>query len=269
MPSRRTAGNLADEQVMAANVDVAFLVAGLDGDFNLRRLERYLAVAWSSGVTPVVVLNKADVARDLEGRLVAVEAVAPGVPIVVLSALTGDHVARPRARTWGRAARRSSSARRASASRRSSTRCSARSARRRPRSATTTRAVATRRPTASCSRCPGGALLIDTPGIRSLEVAGADEGVETAFDDIAELAVPCRFSDCRHDGEPGCAVRAALADGTLDRGPPGEPPEARARARLRRAQGGPAGARGGGHVAGSRSTRPSHATWSTSTGEER
>jgi ribosome biogenesis GTPase len=90
--SRRTAGNLADEQVIAANVDMAFLVAGLDGDFNLRRLERYLAVAWSSGVTPVVVLNKADVARDLEDRLAAVTAVAPGVPVVVLSALTGDHL---------------------------------------------------------------------------------------------------------------------------------------------------------------------------------
>src|SRR6187402_1429455 len=89
--SRRTAGNLADEQVIAANVDIAFLVAGLDGDFNLRRLGRYLAVAWSSGVTPVIVLNKADIARDLDARLVAVGAVAPGVPVVVLSALTGDH----------------------------------------------------------------------------------------------------------------------------------------------------------------------------------
>ena len=91
--SRRSAGHLADEQVLAANVDVAFLVAGLDNDFNVRRLERYLAVAWSSGVRPIVVLNKADIAVDLEGRLLAVEAVAPAVPILVLSALTGDHVA--------------------------------------------------------------------------------------------------------------------------------------------------------------------------------
>ncbi len=91
--SRRTAGHLADEQVIAANVDVAFIVAGLDHDFNLRRLERYLAVAWSSSVTPVIVLNKADIADDLDGRLVAVGAIAPGVPVVVLSALTGDHLA--------------------------------------------------------------------------------------------------------------------------------------------------------------------------------
>ena len=78
--SRRTAGNLADEQVIAANVDIAFLVAGLDGDFNLRRLERYLAVAWSSGVTPVIVLNKADIARELDERLVAVAGDRPGRP---------------------------------------------------------------------------------------------------------------------------------------------------------------------------------------------
>jgi ribosome biogenesis GTPase len=91
--NRRTSGLLADEQVLAANVDVAFLVAGLDRDFNVRRLERYLAVAWSSGVEPVIVLNKADIADDLEGRLVAVQAIAPGVPVVVLSALTGDHLA--------------------------------------------------------------------------------------------------------------------------------------------------------------------------------
>ncbi len=93
--NRRTSGLLADEQVIAANVDVACIVAGLDGDFNLRRLERYLAVAWSSGVTPVVVLNKADIADDLEGRLVAVEAIAPGVPIVTVSALTGRSPRRP------------------------------------------------------------------------------------------------------------------------------------------------------------------------------
>src|SRR5690349_22435460 len=87
--SRRGAA-LDDEQVMAANIDVALLVAGLDNDFNLRRIERYLAVAWSSAVTPVVVLNKADLADDVDGRLVAVEAVAPGVATVAVSAWTGQ-----------------------------------------------------------------------------------------------------------------------------------------------------------------------------------
>ena len=88
---------------------------------------------------------------------------------------------------------------------------------------------------------PGGALLVDTPGIRALEVLGAEEGVETAFDDVADIAATCRFSDCRHNGEPGCAVRAALADGTLSPGAAGQPPEAGTRARPGRPRGRSAG----------------------------
>ncbi len=215
--NRRTAGRLIDEQVMAANVDVAFLVAGLDRDFNLRRLERYLAVAWSSGVAPIVVLNKVDIADDLEGRLVAVTSIAPGVPVVVLSALTGDHLADlgSHLRAGHTAVVLGSSgvgkstlvnallgeARQATAAVREDDS--------RGRHTTTHRELFV---------LPGGALLIDTPGIRSLEVAGADEGMAAAFDDIVELATRCRFNDCRHRDEPGCAVRDALADGSLDAG---------------------------------------------------
>jgi ribosome biogenesis GTPase len=212
--SRRTAGNLADEQVIASNVDIAFLVAGLDGDFNLRRLERYLAVAWSSGVTPVVVLNKADVARDLEERLLAVEGVAPGVPVVVLSALTGDHVAdvgpflgagRTAVVLGSSGVGKSTLVNALLGEARQAT-AAVRGDDSRGRHTTTHREL---------FALPGGALLIDTPGIRSLEVAGADEGVEAAFDDIIDLAATCRFSDCRHEGEPGCAIRAAIEAGTL------------------------------------------------------
>ena len=210
------AGNLAGEQVLAANVDVTLVVTSLDGDFNLRRLERYLAVAWTGGATPVIVLNKADVADDADGLRIAAEAVAPGVEVRTISALTGDGVADLAAQHLRRAGRPSSSARRASASPRSSTPCSARSTCEPARFATTTRAAATRRPTASSSGCPDGGLLIDTPGIRSLGVAGATDGLETTFADIAELADGCRFRDCRHQGEPGCNVRAALDDGRLD-----------------------------------------------------
>jgi len=212
--TRRTAGHLADEQVIATNIDVALIVAGLDGDFNLRRLERYLAVAWSSGVSPVVVLNKADIATDLRGHMVAVEAIAPGVPIVPLSALTGEHLGdllpHLRAGTTsvvlGSSGVGKSTLLNALLGEQRQATSAVREDDSRGRHTTTHREL---------FLLPGGALLIDTPGIRSLEVAGADEGVEAAFDDILDLAAGCRFSDCHHAGEPGCAVRGAIADGRL------------------------------------------------------
>ena len=149
----RNGARLDDEQIMASNVEVALLVAGLDNDFNLRRIERYLAVAWSSEVTPVVVLNKSDLADDVDGRLVAVDAIAPGVAVVAVSRPGPAPVSMSCAGISGGARPRRSWARRASASRPSSTRCSARTARRRPRCADPTRGAATRRPIVSCSSC--------------------------------------------------------------------------------------------------------------------
>jgi ribosome biogenesis GTPase len=210
----RNGTRLDDEQVMASNVDLALLVAGLDNDFNLRRIERYLAVAWSSDVTPVVVLNKSDLADDVDGRLVAVDAIAPGVPVVPVSAWTGAGLdeLRSHLRPGSTAAILGSSGvgkstlvnallgedRQATGAVRGSDS--------RGRHTTTHREL---------FELPGGALLVDTPGIRALEVIGADEGVEAAFDDVVDIAATCRFSDCRHETEPGCAIRAALADGRL------------------------------------------------------
>jgi ribosome biogenesis GTPase len=221
---RRNAGEerpsgmrLAAEQVLAANVDVAFVVAGLDGDFNLRRLERYLAVAWSGGVQPVVLLNKADLAQDLDGVQVATEAIAPGVEVRPLSAIRGDGVAGLRddhlapgrtAVVLGSSGVGKSTLVNALLGREHLRTAAVREDDARGRHTTTHRELV---------RLPGGALLIDTPGIRSLGVAGASDGLEAAFADIADLAGECRFRDCSHEHEPGCAVRAAVADGRLSR----------------------------------------------------
>ncbi|HEX5828118.1 MAG TPA: ribosome small subunit-dependent GTPase A [Candidatus Limnocylindrales bacterium] len=211
----RNAGRLASEQVLAANVDVAFVVAGMDGDFNLRRLERYLAVAWSGGATPVILLNKADLASDADGLRVAAEAVAPGVEVRTISALEGDGVdaLREAYLTAGRTA-----VVLGSSGVGKSTLVNALVGEERQRTAAVREDDSRGRHTTThreLVRLPGGALLIDTPGIRSLGVAGASDGIEEAFSDIADLAAGCRFRDCRHAGEPGCAVDAALAAGTL------------------------------------------------------
>ncbi len=211
--TRRGTG-LDDEQIMASNIDVALLVAGLDNDFNLRRIERYLAVAWSSGITPVVVLNKSDLADDVDGRLVAVDAIAPGVTTIPVSARTGAGLDELRAHLragmtaaiLGSSGVGKSTLVNALLGEERQATAEVRDTDSRGRHTTTHREL---------FELPGGAFLVDTPGIRSLEVLGAEEGVDTAFDDVVDIAATCRFSDCRHEGEPGCAVRAALADGRL------------------------------------------------------
>ena len=210
----RRGGGLDDEQVMAANVDVALLVAGLDHDFNLRRIERYLAVARSSGIDAVVVLNKTDVGDDVDERRVEVEAIARGVAIVPVSATTGDGLEallghlRPGTTTaiLGSSGVGKSTILNALLGEDRQRTGAVRESDSRGRHTTTHREL---------FELPGGALLIDTPGIRALEVLGAEEGLEATFDDVADIAATCRFNDCGHTNEPGCAVRAAIADGRL------------------------------------------------------
>lgn len=211
----RLLSGLDDEQVMASNVDVALLVAGLDNDFNLRRIERYLAVAWSSEVLPVVVLNKADLADDVDDRVVAVEAIAPGVAIIPVSAWTGLGLDDLRAHLQpgttaailGSSGVGKSTLVNALLGEDRQATAAVRGSDSRGRHTTTHREL---------FELPGGALLVDTPGIRALEVLGAEAGLEAAFDEVAEIAATCRFSDCGHQSEPGCAVQLAIADGRLD-----------------------------------------------------
>jgi ribosome biogenesis GTPase len=209
---RRAADETAAAQVVAANVDVALVVAAVT-DLNARRLERYVTAAWDSGATPVVVLTKADLADDLDAAVAEAQAAAPGVRVLVTSAVAGEGLDGVRAelapnRTGAllgpSGAGKSSLLNRLLGEERFATgeiRADGRG-----RHTTTHRELVP---------LPEGGIVLDTPGMRELGMWADEESLDAAFDDVAELAAACRFNDCAHSGEPGCAVAAALADGTL------------------------------------------------------
>jgi ribosome biogenesis GTPase len=212
--SRRAAGRREDEQPIAANIDLVFLVCGLDGDFNLRRLERYLTLAAASGASPVVVLNKADVCDDPGGRTEAARAVARDAPVVVCSAVADQDVdslamflapGRTVALLGSSGVGKSTIVNRLIGEERFPTR-EVRESDSRGRHTTTHRELIA---------LAGGGALIDTPGMRELQLWASQENVEEAFDEIASLGAGCRFRDCTHTGEQGCAVAAAVDRGGL------------------------------------------------------
>jgi ribosome biogenesis GTPase len=213
--SRKVAGLETEEQILSANIDTVFLVNGLDGDFNLRRIERYLTLSWESGVNPVLILNKADVCPDLEERLSQVESVAFGLPIHTVSAKQkqGLEVLREYLGKGQTAVFLGSSGVGKSTlinSLLGSELLKVREIREddsRGRHTTTARQMIF---------LPGGGIVIDTPGMRSVILWAEEEGLKQAFGDIEELASRCRFSDCKHESEPGCAIKQALEDGTLN-----------------------------------------------------
>ena len=230
--SRKIAGKKTEEQIVAANVDVVFIVSSLNSEFNLRRLERYVALAWESGAQPVIVLNKSDLSENSEELRREAEAVAIGVAVVLTSALRGDGIEKIREimrsvpETNGSAESTSeklpvakTAALLGSSGVGKSSLINAilgiqlldtgeiRESDDRGRHTTTARHLII---------APGGGVLIDTPGMRELQLWDASEGIDQAFGEIAELAANCKFRDCQHVNEPGCAVRAAVESGALD-----------------------------------------------------
>jgi len=211
---RRAAGEQEVEQVVAANVDVVLLLTALTEDFNVRRLERYLTLAWESGAEPVVVLSKADLARDLPSLLAEVDSVAIGVPVHTVSARTGEGVDELRSYlTEGRTVALLGSSGVGKSTLVNALLGEERQAVQGLRNDGRGRHTTVRR---ELIPVPGGGLLLDTPGMRELQLWDSDEGVERTFEDITSLAAQCRFNDCAHETEPDCAIREALADGTLD-----------------------------------------------------
>jgi len=212
---RKAPGTRIEGQVIAANVETALVISALDGDVNPRRAERYIAQCWEFGVRPVLVLNKADACEDACAQAVAMQSVALDLPVHVVSARTGQGIEEVERlflpgqtfvllgssgvgkstlanRLLGQSLQKVNDVRANDG---------------RGRHTTTTRELFV---------LPGGALLIDTPGLRELQLWNGEEGLAQTFADIHLLAAGCRFTNCRHETEPGCAVQAAVQVGTLN-----------------------------------------------------
>jgi ribosome biogenesis GTPase len=213
--SRKVAGAETDEQVVASNIDTVFLVSAFGGDSNPRRVERYVTLAWESGASPVIVLNKADLCDDRAAAIRDIEDVAVSIPVLVVSALTGQGLEgileylKPG----------STGAFLGSSGVGKSTIINGligatvlKAGEVRPkdgkgRHVTTVRQLV---------KLPSGGMIIDTPGMREIQLWAGGEGLEESFDDIERIARECRFRDCGHGSEPGCAVKEAIEEGRLD-----------------------------------------------------
>ena len=212
--TRKAAGRVTREQVLVANIDTALLMVGLDNDYSPRRVERYLAAAWESGAGPVVILNKLDLCSDVTARIAEIRLVSAGVPLHAVSALHGDGITElaPYCAPGQTIALLGSSG--VGKTTLINKLCGSdlptqpvRAVDGRGRHTTTKRELLF---------LPSGAMIVDTPGMRELQLWDSDESLQVTFDEIEGLSRDCRFRDCQHDNEPGCAVRAAIDAGKLD-----------------------------------------------------
>ena len=213
--SRKVPGDVTREQIIVSNIDVAFLVSGLDNDFNLRRIERYVTTAWNSGALPVIVLNKVDLAENRDELQASVEDVAPGVDVICVSALNGSGI--QQIRTYMMSG--TTAVLLGSSGAGKSTLINALSGEEIVKTADVREDDSRGRHTTTHREMiflPGGGMIIDTPGMRELQLWTDTDAIGESFSEIDSLAADCRFKNCSHESEPGCAIQAALESGDLD-----------------------------------------------------
>ena len=213
--SRKVPGSSIEEQIVATNIDTVMIVSGLDNDFNLRRIERYLVMVSASGAAPVIVLNKADLCADLDLRLAEVKRIAPKIPVIIISAKDDEHLTaldsyikkgETVALLGSSGVGKSTITNHLIGGERQKVQ-EVRTGDDRGRHTTTKRELIV---------LPDGGLIIDTPGMRELQLWVSEEGLENSFEDIEALTAQCFYSNCEHNGTRGCAIEAALDDGSLD-----------------------------------------------------
>jgi len=213
--SRKSAGTEISEQIVASNIDTVFIVTGLDQNYNLRRIERYLLAAWNSGARPIVVLNKADLCDDLTEKIAEVESVAIGVPVLAVSTITGGEIkllqqfikpGETFAFIGSSGVGKTSLINKLIGEDKYET-GSVSISNSKGKHTTTHRELIL---------LPNGGLVLDTPGMRELQLWEDESGLSTTFEDVIELIAKCKFSNCQHQNEKGCAINEALENQTLD-----------------------------------------------------